>query len=121
MHVLSRPVSSCGNHSLRSLPMTTFPKLCLTWSAIEYSSLLTISVRCIIRASSALFVFLLSSTSVAQTSAAPFLVKIYEAEVNLKYRGVTANSCAIIFRSGLLHLEVRKQQLPEPRTILSIY
>jgi hypothetical protein len=66
-------------------------------------------------------VCLLGTTSLAQTSDPSFTIKIYESEVSLKYGGLTANSCAIVFPSGLLHLEVRKQQLPDPRTLVSIY
>ena len=120
MHVLSRPVSGCNHHSLRHVPMTKSPKLCLAWSSVECSSLLTISVRCV-TASLVFLICLLSTTSIAQTSDPSFIIKIYESKVSLKYGGLTANSCAIVFPGGLLHLEVRKQQLPDPRTILSIY
>jgi hypothetical protein len=92
----------------------------LGWFSVERSSLLTISLRCV-TASLAFLVCLLSKASFAQTSDSSFIIKIYESEVSLKYGGLTANSCAIVFPSGLLHLEVRKQQLPDPRTNISIY
>jgi len=70
---------------------------------------------------SALLVLLVSTSSGAQTSEAPFIVKMYEADISLDYRGVTVHNCAVVLPNGVLHLEVRKQQLPEPSATLSIY
>ncbi len=59
--------------------------------------------------------------SAAQTLSRPAVIKMYEASVDLRPSGVTIHKCAVVLPEGLLHVEIRRQQLPQRRAVRSVY
>jgi len=67
--------------------------------------------------------FLISSFVLAKESnrQIPYIVKIYKVESDISPQGISVHDCAVVRPNGTLHLEVRKQQLPNSEATLSVY
>jgi hypothetical protein len=61
-----------------------------------------------------------ASIATAQTSSR-FIVRIYEADINLVNGGLTVHDCGVVFPDGKIHLELRRQQLPQRTASLTVY